>query len=481
MRLTIFSRLTLSFFTMLLIMAAVNIYTVLKLDQLNRETARISSIDERILDFRKKLADSLLSQFRYERKYAITKDPSFYAQFRSEEGDFERYLAGTVSLADTPAKRNALKQVQGDYEQYKLLVRAEIELIKRDRSYQRLRYEGEKEKLIDQILEALKTLEVSSRTDIAARMSSLREGAGTARRLAVVMLVVAFILAIGTSFLGTRSITRPLAELVGKTREISRGSFEGNLRVSSPPEVAELAKAINVMCDKLKTVDRMKSEFFSTMSHELRTPLTSIKEGIGLLQEGIGGSVTEKQKRLLSILSEETRRLIGLVNTILDLSKMEAGMMTYHFHGESLPPLIGKVFVEMAPLIETKKIQLHQDFGEGQPSVRVDRERILQAIRNLIGNAVKFTPEGGSITVSVHQNRGRVEFIVKDTGPGIPKANLTAIFEKFHQPPVKSSEWVKGTGLGLALVKHIVAAHGGEVWAESEPGQGSTFICALPL
>jgi two-component system sensor histidine kinase GlrK len=141
---------------------------------------------------------------------------------------------------------------------------------------------------------------------------------------------------------------------------------------------------------------------------------------------------------------------------------------------------VTKVLVEMGPLIEAKKIQIQADMDGTLPPVKLDSERMLQALRNLIGNAVKFTPEGGYVRISAHHNGGGMEFSVKDSGPGIPKENLEAIFEKFHQPPVKTSEWVKGTGLGLAFVRHIITAHGGKVWAESELGQGSTFTFVLP-
>jgi two-component system sensor histidine kinase GlrK len=268
--------------------------------------------------------------------------------------------------------------------------------------------------------------------------------------------------------------------LIEKTKEISGGIFKGDLNITSPPEVAELTGAFNVMCERLKGVEKMKSDFFSTMSHELRTPLTSIKEGIKLFQDGVGGSMSDKQKRLLSILSEETHRLIGLVNSLLDLSKMEEGMMTYHFDTEYLSPLITKVITEMGPLIEAKKIQLRLETDETLPALRLDRERIFQVLRNLIGNATKFTPEGGEMRISARPGIKGIELSVKDSGPGIPKENLTAIFEKFQQLPVKTSAWMKGTGLGLAIVKHIVTAHGGKVWAESEPGQGSTFVVVLP-
>jgi two-component system sensor histidine kinase GlrK len=249
--------------------------------------------------------------------------------------------------------------------------------------------------------------------------------------------------------------------------------------------MGKLAGAFNSMCGQLKMVDKMKSDFFSSMSHELRTPLTSIKEGISLLQDGAGGAISDKQKRLLVILSEESKRLIELVNSVLDLSKMEAGMMTYTFEKTSLVPLIEKTMMEMGPLVEAKKITLEAKIDKELPAIKMDRERILQALRNLIGNAVKFTPEGGNVRISAKHVNGEVRVSVADTGTGISKENLATIFEKFQQAYLKSSDqskgMMKGTGLGLAIVKHIVTAHGGKVWAESELGEGSSFIFILPV
>lgn len=155
--------------------------------------------------------------------------------------------------------------------------------------------------------------------------------------------------------------------------------------------------------------------------------------------------------------------------------------MTYTFESGSLAPLIQKAATEMIPLVEAKKITLKTAIDEKLPMVKIDREKILQVLRNLIGNAVKFTPEGGHVRVAARlMNRG-VEVSVSDTGPGITPENLTAIFEKFHQAHLKNSNYMKGTGLGLAIVKHVIIAHGGRVWAESEPGHGSSFIFVLSV
>ncbi len=481
MRLSIFSRLMFGYFAIFSLVILVSVYAILRLHQLNTGTRHILNIDNRILDYEEKLADAILSQLRYEKKYVLTKDILLYEQYLSAKADFAKFLSELLRIVDTPEKKDSLNRARLEYQRFQSLIDKETEYVRQNQSYSKRWYEQEMEKASDGVLEELKKLEVYSRYDIQQRMKMLGESSASARKLVIAMSAIAIVLIIVTSFLNTRSITKPLRVLMEKTKEISKGVFNEDLNIASPPEISELTGAFNSMCGKLKMVDKMKSDFFSSMSHELRTPLSSIKEGIGLLRDGVGGAIPEKQKRLLAILSEESKRLINLVNSLLDLSKMEAGMMTYTFEPGGLAPLIERASTEMIPLVEAKKIGLNTKVDEGLPAVKIDREKILQVLRNLIGNAVKFTPEGGQVRVAARLvNRG-VEVSVSDTGPGISAENLTTIFEKFHQAQLKNANYMKGTGLGLAIVKHVITAHGGSVWAESEPGHGSSFIFVLPV
>ena len=481
MKPTIFSRLMIGYLTIFFLVSAVSVYAILKLHQSNTGTRYILRIDNSILDYKEKLNDSILSQLRFERKYAITKDMLFYNQFLSAKEEFNQFFLEVLFMADTPQKKESLRKIETYYRRYLSLTEEEMTHVRMNRPYPRRYYEQEIGKTTEGILEELKKLETQSRHDIRHRIKKLEEAAASTRELAILLSTIAILLAIATSLFITRGITKPLNLLMKKTREISRGAFNSDLDIPSPPEISELAGSFNAMCRQLKTVDKMKSDFFSSMSHELRTPLTSIKEGISLLQEGVGGTIADKQKRLLTILTEESNRLIDLVNSLLDLSKMEAGMMTYTFEEESLVPLIERAMMEMAPLVEGKKISLGAMLGRDLPFLRMDREKILQTLRNLIGNAVKFSPEGGRVTVTAQRMNQEVKVSVADTGPGIPKDDLASIFEKFHQAPFPHSDQFKGTGLGLAIVKHVITAHGGKVWAESELGQGSSFIFVLPV
>jgi two-component system sensor histidine kinase GlrK len=234
------------------------------------------------------------------------------------------------------------------------------------------------------------------------------------------------------------------------------------------------------MSEKLHELDRLKADFFASMSHELRTPLTSIKEGTGLLLDGVGGDTSEKQRKLLGILAEESNRLITVVNSLLDLSKLEAGMMAYDWEVTGIDSLIKRAVAEITPLLEAKQIRLESAVDPSLPQVRLDPERLLQVLRNLLGNAVKFTPKGGQVKIGAKAVNGKLEVSVKDSGPGIAADSLVSIFEKFNQGNRLGPHTRHGTGLGLAIAKSIITAHGGKIWAESELGHGSTFIFVLP-
>jgi two-component system sensor histidine kinase GlrK len=465
---------------MLALVIAVSAYAILKLHQFNTENRYILNIDNSLLSYKKKLADCILTQRQYEDNYIVTKDTVQSGPFVSAKREFNKYLTQASSMTDTSKKRGSLGKVNAYYEHYQSLIEEEAKFARINQSYNIKWYEQEKERASAEVLKELEMLEDYSWQDISNRLKMLGEAGASARSLVIIMALATVVLGMGISFLITRSITKPLTILMEKTRKVSEGIFESGLSISSPPEMKKVAEAFNLMCGKLKALNKMKSDFFSTVSHELRMPLISMREGTDLLSEDLGVSTTEKEKRLLAILSEESDRLIGLVNSLLDLSKMEAGMMTYDFQPANLEPLIEQSINEISPLAEAKRISIEKKMEGILPRVEIDTERILQVLRNLIGNAVKFSPDGGQVRVLARPVHQGVEVSVTDTGPGIPQESLTIIFNKFEQVSLVGSSRTKGTGLGLAIVKHIIQSHGGKVWAESELGEGSRFIFVLP-
>lgn len=480
MRPSIFSRLIIGFMAILLPVITVGIYAVFQLSQFNTITRSIIDIDNPIIDYERRLSDSFLSQMQYEGKYIIIKDDALYGQFLLAKKDFSQYFDKVSAIADTPNKRQLLLKIRESYNHYIALFDREREFIRANKAYPQSSYKREKEEAAERIMEGLKEVRRYAEQDIYKKIKRLEETGAKAQRVAVAMIGISLFFGIAISILITRSIAKPLAIMKKKTKAIVKGDFDGDLDISSPSEIKDLAQAFNHMCNKLNEMDKMKSDFFSLMAHELRTPLASIKEGTNLLLEGIGGEVTEKQQRLLQIIAEESNRLIELVNSLLELSKMEAGMISFNLIDSAIKPLIDKVIAEVEPLAMAKDIGLKVDIPKELPILKMDAERILQVLRNLIGNAIKFLPQGGHVTISAQPVDGGIKVSVTDTGPGIRKEDLTTIFDKFRQATIGSSNKIEGTGLGLAIVKHIINAHGGKVWAESELGHGSTFVFLLP-
>jgi signal transduction histidine kinase len=234
---------------------------------------------------------------------------------------------------------------------------------------------------------------------------------------------------------------------------------------------------------KLKELDQLKSDFISVVSHELRTPLTSIKAFTELIimKPRMTG---EKRNRFLSIVNNETDRLARLINDILDLTKIEAGKFSWHVTRVSLSEIIQNSVASMQSLSDNKSLSIILHVPASLPTLYGDRDRLIQVITNILSNAVKFTHEGGSISINAFtEDAPRHQIVVKisDTGVGIPSRDFDVIFEKFRRSGDVLTTHAEGTGLGLAITKQIVEYHGGRIWAESTPGKGSSFTFTLAL
>lgn len=474
MTMSIFSRLVTGYLIIFLLVTLMGVYIHIHLDNLEADILSITNVDNRLLDYNKKMMNTFISEIQNGKKYVITKDVIFHNQFLMTVSEFETYIKEIKSLAKTDSMKKLLHDIEESHRKYVNLCNEECDLIINNKRYDQAAYASEKEFVSSLILENLKEFRSLVENESLKTIKRLGVEGVNARRINIIVTAATLLLSIAIAVFITRSITQPIKTMRKKTRDIAKGFYGSQVKCSSLSEMNELATDINEMCTKLMTIDKIKSNFFSLISHELRTPLTSIKEGTNLLIEGKGGQITEKQKKLLTIINEESNRLISLTNSILDLAKMEAGMLEYRFVRADIVPLIVKSLTEIEPLIKAKDITTDISVPKDMPDVRIDPERILQALRNVIGNAIKFSPKRGTIKISAVRNQSAIEVSVSDNGPGIPSEELSRIFDKFQSPKM-------GTGLGLAIAKNIVQSHGGKIWAESTPGKGSTFILSLPV
>ena len=240
---------------------------------------------------------------------------------------------------------------------------------------------------------------------------------------------------------------------------------------------------VSVISDvtKQKELEALKNAFLTSISHELRTPITCIHGSLQLLCDSTINKLTPSQEKFATIALNNTKRLSRLINDLLDLSKLEAKKFTIKPALFRVDDLVQSLVNEFGAWSKTKGITLQADI-EKLLEIEADKDRIGQVLTNLIGNALKFTPNGGTVTVVGKRDVSlkKIELGVRDTGPGIAKKDFQKLFEKFSRIDSKPMQGVSGTGLGLTIAKEIVELHGGKIWVESEEGKGSYFVCELP-
>ncbi len=308
-------------------------------------------------------------------------------------------------------------------------------------------------------------------------------------KAALLVLVLSLAVALVTSVMLARTVTRPIHALQATTEKVAVGNYE-IMQVTSNDEVADLTRAFNMMSGKLKELDDLRMNMMSEISHEMRSPLSVILAACQLIvRTKDGPPLTKQQSDAIGMIQNAAKRINNFVNSFLDIAKMEAGLMTFHFETIDLIELVNPMVQEAKLIAQTRNISVDFLKTEVHP-LELDKERMVQVVTNLFSNALKYTPDGGTISLQIFKleqfegirtnGRGCVRIDVKDSGVGIPADDIKKLFNKFFQanntPLVKQ----KGSGLGLALVKHVAEAHGGKVSVESQVGVGSTFSIILP-
>jgi signal transduction histidine kinase len=299
----------------------------------------------------------------------------------------------------------------------------------------------------------------------------------------VVALVLALIVAAAIAVLLTRSISRPINDLKSGMAAVADGDLTHRLRVqpSADDEFGQLAQSFEEMTRQLGELDKLKAEFVSVASHELKTPINVMIGYLQLLDEGIYGPLTPEQREIHKTLAAQANALHRLVKQLLDVSRFEAGGGRLEPRTIQLEPFLAELEAAFHVLAMQRDVHFSVERKSGLPGeVYWDADRINEVLGNLLSNAFKFTPHGGSVSLTVDAADGSVVMRVHDTGAGIPPEQVPRIFEKFYQADNQGADRTMGAGLGLAIAKEIVDAHAGTITCESKVGVGTTFTIALP-
>lgn len=287
---------------------------------------------------------------------------------------------------------------------------------------------------------------------------------------------LALIIGIFLSYWTSRRLVSPLQRLIQAVDNVGEGNLDERVLVTTHDEVGQLALAFNAMADNLKKQENIKKQFTADIAHELRTPLTSIRSYIEAFQDGVLPANAEN----LVIINEEIERLVNLSSDLKDLNVAEIGMLKSDIHSLDLGELLDKVISKLYSLIQEKHILLSWQKPFEKLIIQGDERLLTRLFYNLIHNAYKYTEEGGQIQIGLKSTEENVFIQIKDTGVGIPEADLPYIFERFYRADKSRARETGGTGIGLALVQQIAQLHHGTIEVESTLGQGSQFSVILP-
>jgi two-component system OmpR family sensor kinase/two-component system sensor histidine kinase BaeS len=299
----------------------------------------------------------------------------------------------------------------------------------------------------------------------------------TVNRALILASIIAGAVAVVIGLFLARRLTGPLASMTKAVQAMAGGNLTQRVQVTSDDEVARLAGAFNTMSASLAHAEELRRNLVADVAHELRTPIAVLRADLEALHDGVYAPTPER----MAALREETDLLARLVSDLHELSLAEAGRLALERRPTDLVQLCQQIIGAMSSQAATRGVSLVMAQAADEVVSMVDHDRIGQVLRNLIGNALRYTPAGGSVTLECRAENKKAVIVVRDSGTGIKPEDLPHVFNRFYRGEKSRARATGGAGLGLAIVKNLVEAHGGAVSVESTPGQGATFHISLPL
>lgn len=284
--------------------------------------------------------------------------------------------------------------------------------------------------------------------------------------------------AVAVSLFVSRRIVEPIQTLSHVSRRLAQGFYRERTSIQADDEIAQLAQSVNQLADTLDQTERRRLALLADVTHELRTPLATI----GGYMEGLVDGVVSANPATFNLILRETRRLQRLIEDLELLSRVEAGQLPVVARAIELRPVLEAQIAQFEPLFSSNQVNLCLDAPEHLPQVWADPDRVAQVLINILANAYRYTPSGGTVTVQARADDHEVRVAVIDTGIGIAAEHLPHLFERFYRVDKSRARNSGGSGIGLAIARHLIYAQGGEIWAESDGiGKGARFIFTLPL
>ncbi len=472
------------------------------IDQAQSATERLGGTNFRAALLSLQLLRDLDQVEEFTRKlFATAGDPDYAMQTAEMRDSFSRVLLDLNALSLSPTEADEVAALQRLWSDF-LVHSGEVD----DASNLRDFFSSnallrEQLRMLSEVRSQAQMVIRASRETIAEQVAESSSAAAQAEKTALFTTLLALLVSVVVSLWIVRSISKPLKRLTEATRAVTRGELSYQLDLEGSDELSQLARDFDTMTRRLGELDQMKKDFVSHASHELKTPLASMQETNRLLLDRIPGPLTDQQQQLLQLTQESGLRLSRLIGNLLDLSRIEAGVMEYSFQPHDVRRLLEVCLREFEIPLREKRLTIHREIAEDPLLAHCDEDRMIQVFDNLLGNAMKFSPAGGTLALALQRESelppampamlrlrmasrasqaGYLLFSLTDSGPGIPAEDRLRIFEKFHQVRQGKKLAGQGTGLGLAITRTIVEAHHGTVWMEPNPEGGSIFRVLLP-
>ena len=478
------TKLVMAFFVIEMLLVSVGLIGLLSLREADQRTNQVVGLQQKIEAYRQMQHNTLRQLYGVSTALAFPNETTLAVVLR-QVNQFGYDLDRVSFVAKDEVA--LLNQVREEYARFIAVVSRIVDLVRGGRAAEAKQSElAELGPLADKLERLTNQLVNRAEADMVAGIDASRQAYTKSRILVAAVALASFVLTLVLGHAIYRSVIDPVRIIHNGLNRMAAGDFARRIEVPNKDELGELAAHVNSTCEELQQLyrsleeaSRHKSQFLANMSHELRTPLNAVLGFSELMLDGIYGDPPEKMRSAVERIQRNGRHLLGLINDVLDLSKIEAGQLRLSLADYSVEELVNVVQTSVESLAADKNLSLRIAVPHGLPPARGDERRLAQALFNLVGNAIKFT-DAGEVRIEVEAKGDFYVFSVQDTGPGIDEADQARIFHEFQQVDNSITKTKGGAGLGLAIVKRIVEMHGGRIWIESSIGHGARFSFRVP-
>jgi signal transduction histidine kinase len=478
------TKLLMAFFVIEVLLVSVGVIGLLSVREADQRANQVVALQHKIEAYRQVQHDTLRQLHGVSAALALPNETTLAGALR-QINQFGYDLDRVSFVAKDEVA--LLNQLREEYARFIAVVSHVVDLIRNGRAPEAKQSElAELGPLADKLERLTNQLVNRAEGDMVAGIDASRQTYSRSQLLVAAVAIASLVLTLVLGHAISRSVIDPVRIIHDGLNRIAAGDFTQRIAVPNRDELGELAAHVNSASEELQQLyqrlqeaSRHKSQFLANMSHELRTPLNAILGFSELLLDGIYGEPPQKMRSAIERIQRNGRHLLGLINDVLDLSKIEAGQLRLSLADYSVEELVNGVYTSVESLAADKNLDLRIAVPAGLPPARGDERRLAQALFNLVGNAIKFTDEG-EVRIEVETKGDSYIFSVRDTGPGVDGAEQTRIFQEFQQVDNSITKAKGGAGLGLAIVKRIVEMHGGRIWIESRLGHGATFSFLVP-